>query len=581
MNHLTQWRLALATTTLLGLSACGGGGSDVSPAAVAKPATTFSGTAATGAAMAGATVSINCASGTGTATTAANGSYTKDITDVTLPCVLKATSSDGNMVLYSVTTPSTTGSSASTGQVANITPLTQLLVASLAGTDPATFFTNFSANAGTVTASNVSTAQTAVLTTLSNAGLDVSGLTDLLTGALVPATSSTGGNVYDQILDALKARLTASGTTLDALATTVAAASPAASTTTNSNNNVASLPASLLLKAADSNCSALRTGDYWVISPTMSGGISSQFASGSFDVASKTMTNLVGSSTVLSASSTSCRYLAADGVSDVVVSQAGVLMARVLTNGTYRLSVAIPKQTIAVSELAGTWNGLGFELNDAGTAYATDSFSATVGSTGIVSTVTACDGATSSSNCTTVSPSTSFSSNSTGGFDLTSTAVSDTWTDRVFAYRAGNGDMMLVEIAGNGSVSTWTQKRTLSQPAVGSLGAGNWTVRTSNSLVANALSNDTGYTVTAVDAGTGSVTRTVLVSPGGTDTYDQTIVLNNPRAGYNFRAATTATSAAGASVAVRERTSLNLRGMGVSVQSVPSFNAFQMGIDQP
>ena len=119
------------------LSACGGGGgNDASPTVVAKPATTFSGTAATGAAMAGATVSINCASGTGTATTAANGSYTKDITDVTLPCVLKATSSDGKTVLHSITTPST-GASANSAQVANITPLTQLLVASLAGTDPA------------------------------------------------------------------------------------------------------------------------------------------------------------------------------------------------------------------------------------------------------------------------------------------------------------------------------------------------------------------------------------------------------------------------------------------------------------
>ncbi|SFB36408.1 hypothetical protein SAMN04515620_1523 [Collimonas sp. OK607] len=581
MNHHMQWGLALATTTLLGLSACGGGGgNDASPTVVAKPATTFSGTAASGAAMAGATVSINCASGTGTATTAANGSYTKDITDVTLPCVLKATSSDGNTVLYSVTTPSTS-SSTSTGQVANITPLTQLLVASLAGTEPATFFTNFSANAGTVTASSVSAAQTAVLATLSNAGLDVSSLTDLLTGALVPATSSTSGNAYDQVLDALKARLTASGTTLDALATTVAAASPAASTTTNSNNSVASLPASLLLKAADSNCSALRTGDYWVISPTMSGGASSQFASGSFDAASKTMTNLVGSSTVLSANGGSCRYLAADGVSDVVVSQAGVLMSRVLSNGVYRLSFAIPKQTIAVSELAGTWNGLGFELNDAGTAYATDSFSATVDSTGLFSSVTACDGAASSANCSTISPSMNFSSNSAGGFDLTSTAAKDAWTDRVFAYRAGNGDMMLVEIADNGSVSTWTQKRTLSLPAVGSVGVGNWTVRTGNSLLANALSSDTGYTVAAVDTNTGNVTRTVLVNLGDTDTFEQTIVQNNPRAGYNFRAATTATSAAGVSVTVRERTSLNLRGMGVSVQSVPSFNAFQMGIDQP
>jgi hypothetical protein len=284
---------------------------------------------------------------------------------------------------------------------------------------------------------------------------------------------------------------------------------------------------------------------------------------------------------VLSANGASCRYLAADGVSDVVVSQAGVLMARVLNNGVYRLRFAIPKQTIAVSDLAGNWNGLGFELNSGGTAYATDTFTATVDSSGVFSSVLACDGANSSATCTSnASPSIHFSSNSAGGFDLASTAANDTWTDRAFAYRAGNGDLMLVQIAGDGSVSTWTHKRTLSLPAVNSVGAAGWSVRASNTLVANTLSSDVGYTVTAVDSTTSSVTRTLLVSASGTDTFQQTIVQNNPRDGYNFRAATTATSAANASVTVRERTSLNLRGMGVSVQSVPNFNAFQISVDQ-
>lgn len=582
MMQRTALSLAITTATLLGLSACGGGGSSTLATPTTPPVTTvtttFSGTAATGAAMAGATVSISCASGSGTATTAANGSYTKDLADITLPCALKAVSSDGATTLYSITTPTTT---ASTAQVANITPLTQLLVASLAGTDPAAFFSNFSTTASTVTAANISTAQTAVLTTLSNAGLNVTALSNLLTGALVPATTTSSGNAYDVVLDALKAQLTASGTTLATLTTTVAAASPTASPTVNASNGTASLPASLLLKSADGNCSALRTGDYWVFSPTMGGNLANQFTSGSFDAASKTITNLVGSSSVLSANGASCRYLAADGLSDVVVSQAGVLVARVLKNGVYRLSFAIPKQTITVAELAGIWNSLGFESNDAGTAYATNTFTATVGSTGALTDVTACEGANSAAICSAVpNGQLSFTSNSGGGFDLSSNAANDKWTDRAFAYRAGNGDLVLVEVAGDGSISTWTQKRTLSLPAVNSVGVGNWSVRTSNTLVANAVSNDTGYTVTAVDTAAGSMTRTLLVTAGGTDTFTQTVVQNNPRAGYNFRAATTATSAGGASVTVRERTSLNLRGMGFSVQSVPFFNAFQIGVDQ-
>ncbi|MFZ4287190.1 hypothetical protein [Variovorax sp. HJSM1_2] len=582
----TKLSFAIASATLLGLSACGGGGgssSSPAPAPVTPTVTTtFSGTAATGAAMAGATVSISCASGSGSATTAANGSYSKDLSDITLPCVLKAVSSDGATTLYSVTTPSTT---ASTAQVANITPLTQLLVASLAGTDPATFFTNFSTTASSVTAANISTAETAVLTTLSNAGLNVTALTNLLTGALVPATTTSSGNAYDVVLDALKAQLAASGTTLATLTTTVAAASPAASPTVNASNGAASLPASLLLKAADSNCTALRSGDFWVFSPTLgtSGNpvtIANQVTSGSYDAASKTMTNLVGSSSVLSASNTSCRYLAADGVSDVVVSQAGVLMARVLKNGVYRLSFAIPKQTISVAELAGTWNGLGFELNDAGTAYATDIFTATVNSSGALSDINHCNGANSSATCTNETATINFSTHSDGGFNIAGKDGNDTWTDRAFAYRAGNGDLMLVEVAGDGSISTWTQKRTLSLPAVNSVGVGNWSVRTSNTLVAATMAADTGYTVTAVDTATSSVTRRVLVAAGSSDTYEQTVVLNTPRAGYNFRAAATPTSVAGVSQTVRERTSLNLRGMGFSVQSVPSQDAFQISVDQ-
>jgi hypothetical protein len=252
----------------------------------------------------------------------------------------------------------------------------------------------------------------------------------------------------------------------------------------------------------------------------------------------------------------------------------------VVKNGTARLSFAIPKQTLTVAELAGTWNALAFEMNDEDTAYAADIFSATVAQSGVLSDINYCNAANSSATCQPETSSLTFTANAAGGFDLSSSTPGDIWTDRVFGYRAGNGDLVLVDVAGDGSFSLWTQKRTLTLPAVNSIGVGNWSVRTRNTLVADAMAFDTGYTVTAVDAATSGVTRKVLVAAGGTDTYEQTVVLNNPRAGYNFRGATTATSVAGASVTVRERTSLNLRGMGFSVQSVPSQNAFQISIDQ-
>jgi hypothetical protein len=580
-HHRMPWGLAIATATLLGLTACGGGGGSA-PIAPTATTTTLSGTAATGAAMANATVSISCASGSGTTTTAANGSYSKDLTSITLPCALKAVSSDGTTVLYSVATVTT-----SSTQVANITPLTQLLVASLAGTDPAAFFTNFNAStASSVTENSVSAAQAAVLTTLSNAGLDASSLPDLLTGTLVAATSTTSGNAYDIVLDTLKNQLANSGTTLATLTTAVAAASPAATTTTTTTN-VASLPAALLLKTADSNCAALRSGDYWAITPTMGGTIASQFTSGSYNAGTKTATNLAGASTVFSGNG-ACRYLAGDGVSNILVSQAGVVVARYLDdNSVPRLGFAIPKQTIALSELAGTWNGLGFERTDAGTGYAGNSFTATIGSTGVVSDVTSCNGASTSSICSAMTTATiNISSNSAGGFDIVGTAVDEVWTDRIFAYRAGSGDLMLVQVAGDGSVSTWTKKRTLSLPAVGTVQSGSWSVRTLSTLVANALGISYNDTVTAVNSDAGSFTRSVNLANGTAD-YSETFLLNTPRAGYNFRAAGTTTSTYDSrTVNIRERTSLGLRGMGVSVQSVPvqtgiTSAGFQMSVDQP
>ncbi len=561
------WGLALATATLLGLSACGGGSS-----APTATTTTFSGTAATGAALANATVSITCASGSGTTTTAANGSYSKDLTGITLPCALRAVSSDGTTVLYSVTTATATSSSS---QVANITPLTQLLVASLAGKDPAAFFSSFSASG--VTDSAVSAAQAAVLTTLSNAGLDVSSLPNLLTGTLVAATATTRGNAYDTVLDTLQSQLANSGTTLATLTSSVAAASPAA--TGAPSTGTVSPPASQLLKTADSNCSALRSGDYWTITPTKGATISSQFASGSYNASTKTATNLAGGSTVFSDNG-ACRYLAADGVSNIMVSQAGIAVARYLDgNNVSRLGLAIPKQTIAVSELAGTWSSLNFEMNAAGTGYVGTSITATISAAGVFSSITGCNGAVAASTCTAVPNAMSFQANSDGGLDLVDT-TSHT-TSRAFAYRAGNGSLMFVNVDADGSVAFFTKQRTLGLPTVGTINGSSWSVRTNNLLVANPLIVSYTNTVTAVDAAAGSYTRSQNTAAGAAD-YSETILMNNPRNGYNFRPAAPGTaSTVSGTVNVRERTSLPLPGTGLSVQSIPSLTAFQVSVDQP
>ena len=288
---------------------------------------TLSGTAATGAAIAGGTVTAKCSAGATTnATTNTDGTYSLAATSGALPCVLKVSSSDGTTSLYSVATGS--GSSAT----ANITPLTQLVVASLTGADPAALFDGFSASTSTtLTSTALTSAQAGIVATLSGAGIDVSTLVNLVTGTLTAAT--TTGNAYDAALDALQAQLAATtdsdGTpmTLATLTDVIAATSPAAPAPTASAK--ASLPADLLLKPAASSCSSLRSATYRVVLPAAATALADMTGTIIIDAASLAVTYTDGSTGTLTAHPTeACRFTDDDGHTDLVVSAAGVIAMR-------------------------------------------------------------------------------------------------------------------------------------------------------------------------------------------------------------------------------------------------------------
>ena len=77
-----------ATSLAVGLllAACGGGSSGEPPAA----GLTLKGTAATGAAMSGATVTAKCATGTQTGIAGTSGAFTLVVEGGALPCLLEA-----------------------------------------------------------------------------------------------------------------------------------------------------------------------------------------------------------------------------------------------------------------------------------------------------------------------------------------------------------------------------------------------------------------------------------------------------------------------------------------------------------
>ncbi|CAN0627668.1 conserved exported protein of unknown function [Burkholderia multivorans] len=115
--------LVLAAGTL---AACGGGGDSGSSTTPANASATINGTAAIGAPMANASITIVCKSGSGSGTASANGAFS--VTFVFAgPCAITGT--NGTATLHSFATGAGTF---------NVTPLTELLLIYLAaqlGTD--------------------------------------------------------------------------------------------------------------------------------------------------------------------------------------------------------------------------------------------------------------------------------------------------------------------------------------------------------------------------------------------------------------------------------------------------------------
>ena len=195
---------ACAVLMAAALTACGGGGS-AAPAATAS----VSGTAATGAAIASGTVTLKCVSGTTTAaTTGTDGSFSIDVSSVTLPCVGRVDYKDAGGAAQKLHT------FISAAGTANITPITELLVANVTGGTAADAFDKFDGTkAKVITVAQVKAAADAVKSYLKNTlGVDTTNLPDDPVGSKFVATAgSTAGDKADKVLDDLAAKLKAGG----------------------------------------------------------------------------------------------------------------------------------------------------------------------------------------------------------------------------------------------------------------------------------------------------------------------------------------------------------------------------------
>lgn len=534
---------ALAACSLVALSACGSGSSD----SRAGSNVTLAGTAATGLAIAGQPVEAKCKGGTGSTTTNADGTYTVTVEGgASLPCMLRVTMAGGEE-LHSLALGA--GNTAR----ANITPVSQLIVARLAGGDPANFYTAFDASAASVLSEeNVQAAVVAIVGTLKSAGVDLSGVGDLLGGELVAATEGGGqGNAFDQALDALKAVVEQSGTSLAELTETVARMSPVAAT---APTGIASLPAELLLRRAASDCPNLRDGPYRFVHPLLNDPTRTL----ELDARALTFNWADGSKTTWTSAGEDCKYERDSGFggkNTMTISRAGVgLMTLQVESGAYVTAVLFPEQTIPVAELAGDWITLEWLRDEPTDGFELIAAELSLDATGKVTAWTDCSGP-SLTDCAPEAPSDSaiVANVDGGGFDGAGVDLSGM---RAFAYRSGSGDLMMVLYdAHSGSVGYATKKYARAMPAIGQeLGGWSTIVNRQGGVYSNLGGTDYRALQKQVHEVTEILSEDTFIRTDVNDaSKTQTLKINDPRTGYVHRIA-------GAS----ETVMLGLRGMNLT-----------------
>ena len=242
------FRLCSLISGLALLASCGGGGGSGSAAA----GFILEGTAATGAAMAGATVQARCKNGSASTTAETDGSFRVELSaGSSLPCILKAVDPVTQLELHSL--------AESGASRANITPVTELVAANLLGATPSTVFANFHAEAqARVSAASLSESVRTVQVATAALGTEVDlSEVDVMKGRLKAATDNTAGDAADRKIDALMAALSAADRRISDLSTALKTATAA---------NAGAQLLSTVGDAAQSlaSCPFARSGDVWV-----------------------------------------------------------------------------------------------------------------------------------------------------------------------------------------------------------------------------------------------------------------------------------------------------------------------------
>lgn len=565
--HAPARRLTVTLCAVLMAACGGGGGGSAAPGPASSVDLVLTGTAATGTAIAGATVDAKCATGSASTTSAADGSFSITISGGAMPCLLRVTS--GALVLHSM--------AAEAGQSAraNITPVSDLAVARFASDVPAAYYAAFGAAAApALTPVAAQAAVTAVIELLKPGGVDFSLGANVLTGPLLAAHDAVAGDAYDQRLDALKVAMTSRGLTQADLALAIARGSPGAGATVRTT--VASLPPEVLLAAPAPNCASLRSGRYRIV-VNADGGSAPATGVITVDAPALSFVNTLGQTESLTVTG-ACTFSNAAG-GEIFVNKAGVAIARVSIPGdaTLRAAVLFPEQTHAVAELAGDFNGLAFERTTPGGPIHLTSSGFSVDAVGKFTAINFCDDLRVCVAKTAATlPDLTLSSHASGGYNLTNTTAG--YVDRAFAYRTGGGELMLVTLSTSGQIMFATRAAAVTLPPVGRVQQ-SWNLFAAASFTAPNPINLSKYTVTAVDVAAGTIARTAVVDFNTHATRPENLEINSLRTGYTHRLGpVTVPTSLGGSSTVAEFIALTMRGMDMSIVALPATNQFGISL---
>ena len=548
----------------LGLAGCGGGGGSTANTAgnasgsgngggtTPVASLQVGGTAATGAALASAKVDVKCKTGSGTATTTSAGAYTVSMEGGVLPCIVQVTGTSASGAAVTLHSVVETGTSATggTAAVANVTPITEMIVAQLLERMPSESFATF--DPAVVTQAALASATTTIVEALKSSGVDL-GSIDPLKGALVPPSGSTAGNAYDDQLE--KLALTVAPESLPLLVNQIATAAAADSTAALGDAMAG------VSNGAAANCPAALSGKYRTIDYT--GGTQVH----AVDFKTMTWQTEGESAQPITAASQPCEFTV--GSATLMIGPQGAGAFREADTAGY----VFPVQAHPFSAVVGTWKFVQSGLNesDAGQHwFGKFTFNAD-------GTVSVCDhnimgGVANFGACVVDTGETATASGaSDGGFQLGGGAA------RMWGYKGPNGVLSVFGTnnpTGTNGAGTQRTSFVMVKPdplpfqAVGTvLKVWDLNLNFASGAFTTQLSPET-LTITGSDATAGTVTRT-RERDGRVDTFR----VNYPVEGIRYRAASTGISAV-YSVQVPDL------GMSISLDDMPG-HFFSLSVNRP